>query len=74
VAILFRLENSSSTREVQDGVVALSEELAASGDAELGRAFEIWLEQILKRRFPNVDVGQVLGRQGENMLAQRLDE
>ncbi|MCP4665576.1 MAG: Rpn family recombination-promoting nuclease/putative transposase, partial [Deltaproteobacteria bacterium] len=74
VAILFRLENSSSTQEVEDGLVALNEELEASGDAELGRAFEIWLEQILKRRFPEVDAGQVLGREGDNMLAQRLDE
>ncbi|MCP4661320.1 MAG: Rpn family recombination-promoting nuclease/putative transposase, partial [bacterium] len=74
VAILFRLENSASTQEIEESLVELNEELGASGDAELGRAFEIWLEQILKRRFPDIDVGQVPGREGENMLAQRLDE
>jgi predicted transposase YdaD len=74
VAVLFRLENSGSSQEIEEGLLALREELETAGDPSLTRSFEIWLEQILKRRFPNLDIEQALGNQGETMLAQKIDE
>jgi predicted transposase/invertase (TIGR01784 family) len=74
VAVLFRLENSDSPRDAAEGLLALREELETEGDAELTRSFEIWLEQIVKRRFPNLDIGRILDNQGETMLAQKMDE
>jgi hypothetical protein len=74
VATLFRLENSASPGDVETGLAALNRELDETQSDEIERSFDIWLEQILGPRFPEIDLDELRDRGGETMLAQRLDE
>ncbi len=74
VALLFRLETSAKAAEAAAGLVALNEQLAARGTPEVELAFDLWLEQVLVPRFPEVNVGAIRDREGKAMLAQSLDK
>ncbi|MCP4662899.1 MAG: DUF4351 domain-containing protein, partial [bacterium] len=73
-ALLFRLETSAGAADAAAGLVALNEQLAARGTPEVELAFDLWLEQVLVPRFPEVNVGAIRGQEGKAMLAQSLDK
>jgi predicted transposase YdaD len=74
-ATLFRLENCRHAEEIPEIVGPLVEELTRSEQADLGRAFRVWLRRVVLARLSGdraIDIGHVW--EGKAMLSERFDE
>ena len=76
VAALFRLENSRGPEELSRVIEALIEWLQAPEQADLSRAFVVWLRRsFLVRRIPGVEIPEIENLQEvRTMLAERVKD
>jgi predicted transposase/invertase (TIGR01784 family) len=76
VAALFRLENSRGPEELFRVIEALIEWLQTPEQADLSRAFVVWLRRsFLVRRIPGVEVPEIENLQeARTMLAERVKD
>ena len=45
---------------------------SGSGTPELELAFDVWLDRVVKLRFPWIDFGQLRGRENRTMLSESI--
>jgi hypothetical protein len=75
VAELFRLEKSRQRSEMKRGFSRLVEFLKGPGDGGLRRAFMIWINSVLRSRWKEEEIPDVLGlEEFRDMLEKRVQE
>lgn len=73
-AALFRLENSRTPADIERVVASLVEWLGAPGQADLRRAFVVWLKRVLlPTRVPGADIPNVIEAELESWTDRGLD-